>query len=57
MKKHLQCLLFIAFLPLMALAQQTVVTGSVLDGTSGEPIPDVTITIENTLLSKKSDVM
>ena len=37
-------------------AQQTIVKGSVLDGTTGEPIPDVTITIEETGQTKQTNV-
>ena len=46
-KSFLLCLFGIAF-SLTSFAQQTQVKGSVLDGTTGEPIPDVTITIEET---------
>ena len=55
MKKSFLLLLFgMAFL-LTSFAQQTIVKGSVLDGTTGEPIPDVTITIEETEQTKKTD--
>ena len=40
---------------LTSFAQDTIVKGSVLDGTTGEPIPDVTITIEETGQSVKTD--
>lgn len=40
---------------LAGFAQQTIVKGSVLDGTTGEPIPDVTITIEETGQTRKTD--
>ena len=40
---------------LTSFAQDTIVKGSVLDGTTGEPIPDVTITIEETGQSIKTD--
>ena len=43
------------FLSLYSYAQQTIVKGSVLDNTSGDAIPDATITIENTLLTQKTD--
>ena len=43
------------FLCLYGYSQQTIVKGSVLDDNSGDPIPDVTITIENTLLIQKTD--
>ena len=39
----------------MSFAQQTIVKGSVLDGTTGEPIPDVTVIIEGTELSAFTD--
>ena len=41
---------------LTSFAQNTIVKGSVLDGTTGEPIPDVTITIEETGQVVKTDV-
>ena len=40
---------------LSSFAQQTLVKGSILDGTTGEPIPDVTVTIEGTELSMTTD--
>lgn len=43
------------FSMLTSFAQDTIVKGSVLDGTTGEPIPDVTITIEETGQSVKTD--
>ncbi|WP_431157242.1 carboxypeptidase regulatory-like domain-containing protein [Winogradskyella poriferorum] len=36
-------------------AQQTLVKGSVLDGTTGEPIPDVTVSFEETGQTTKTD--
>ncbi|WP_282041931.1 TonB-dependent receptor [Winogradskyella flava] len=48
MKKSFLLFLFSIAFSLTSLAQQTIVKGSVLDGTTGEPIPDVTITIEET---------
>ena len=48
MKKGLFIFLFGIFSIFTAFAQQTTVKGSVKDGTSFEPIPDVTITIEET---------
>lgn len=41
--------------PVVTFTQNTVVKGSVLDGTSGAPILGVIITIENTLLSTTTD--
>lgn len=38
-----------------ALAQQTVVKGTVIDAVSNQPIPDVTVTFEETGLSTKTD--
>ncbi|WP_299121709.1 carboxypeptidase-like regulatory domain-containing protein [uncultured Winogradskyella sp.] len=56
MKKSFLLFLFgtICF-SLTSFAQQTIVKGSVLDGTTGEPIPDVTITIEETEQTTKTD--
>ncbi len=48
-------MLFGIFSMLMSFAQDTIIKGSVLDGTTGEPIPDVTITIEETGQSVKTD--
>ena len=55
MKKSLFLFLFGIALSLTNFAQQTIVKGSVLDGTTGEPIPDVTITIEETGQTKRTD--
>ncbi|MEM9679185.1 MAG: TonB-dependent receptor [Bacteroidota bacterium] len=55
MKKSLLFFLFGITFSLLSFAQQTIVKGSVLDGTTGEPIPDVTITIENTNLIVRTD--
>ena len=55
MKTHLLYLLFIMGFPVVTFTQNTVVKGSVLDGTSGAPILGVIITIENTLLSTTTD--
>ena len=41
---------------LSSFAQNTIIKGSVLDGTTGEPIPDVTITIEETGQVVKTDI-
>jgi hypothetical protein len=48
MKKSFFILLLGVFSVLASFAQETIIKGSVLDGTTGEPIPDVTITIEET---------
>ena len=48
MKKHLFILLFGIFSAFTISAQQTVVKGSVTEAVSLEPIPDVTVTIEDT---------
>ncbi|MFT6802976.1 MAG: hypothetical protein ACJA2N_002169, partial [Salibacteraceae bacterium] len=48
MKKSFFILLLGVFSVLTSFAQETIIKGSVLDGTTGEPIPDVTITIEET---------
>ncbi|WP_299333292.1 TonB-dependent receptor [uncultured Psychroserpens sp.] len=57
MKKSFFIFLFGMFSVLTSFAQETIVKGSVLDGTTGEPIPDVTITIEETGQSVKTDAM
>ncbi len=49
MKKSFLLFLFGIAFTLIGFAQQTIIKGSVLDGTTGDPIPDVTITIEETL--------
>ena len=48
MKKSLIILLFGIFSSFTMMAQSTIIKGSVKDATSSEPIPDVTITIEET---------
>ncbi|BAO75386.1 carboxypeptidase regulatory-like domain-containing protein [Winogradskyella sp. PG-2] len=55
MKKSFLLFLFGIAFSLTSFAQQTTVKGSVLDGTTGEPIPDVTITIEETGQTLKTD--
>ncbi|RZN75778.1 MAG: TonB-dependent receptor [Winogradskyella sp.] len=55
MKKSFLLFLFGIAFSLSSFAQQTLVKGSVLDGTTGEPIPDVTVTIEGTELSMITD--
>ncbi|MCF6294373.1 MAG: carboxypeptidase-like regulatory domain-containing protein [Flavobacteriaceae bacterium] len=48
MKKRLFIILLGIFSAFTTFAQETIVKGSVLDATTGKPIPDVTITIEET---------
>lgn len=55
MKKSLLIFLFGIFSVFATFAQETIVKGSVLDGTTGEPIPDVTITIEGTSIETSTD--
>lgn len=56
MKKCLLIFLFGIF-SLATVTAQTVVKGSVIDGTTDEPIPDVTVTIEGTELTTKTDAV
>ena len=42
---------------MVTVSAQTIVRGSVVDAVSGEPIPDVTVDIENTLLTTKTDAL
>lgn len=55
MKKSFLFFLFGIASTLLSFAQQTLVKGSVLDGTTGEPIPDITVTIEETGQTTKTD--
>ncbi|WP_411894115.1 carboxypeptidase regulatory-like domain-containing protein [Winogradskyella sp. A2] len=55
MKKSFLLFLFGIAFTFSSFAQQTIVKGSVLDGTTGEPIPDVTISIEETGQTTKTD--
>ncbi|OZV70984.1 TonB-dependent receptor [Winogradskyella aurantia] len=55
MKKSFLLFLFGVAFSLTSFAQQTLIKGSVLDGTTGEPIPDVTITIEETDQNTQTD--
>ncbi|WP_296312932.1 carboxypeptidase-like regulatory domain-containing protein [Winogradskyella sp. UBA3174] len=55
MKKSFLLFLFGIAFSLTNFAQQTIVKGSVLDGTTGNPIPDVTITIEETRQTTKTN--
>ncbi|MGV8815710.1 MAG: carboxypeptidase-like regulatory domain-containing protein [Gelidibacter sp.] len=55
MKKSSTIFLFGFFSVFTAAAQETVVKGSVIDGMNHEPIPNVTITIEETLQTSQTD--
>ncbi|WP_179344471.1 TonB-dependent receptor [Winogradskyella ursingii] len=55
MKKSFLLFLSLTAFTLVSFAQQTLIKGSVFDGTTGEPIPDVTITIEETGQTTKTD--
>ena len=55
MKQRFFIFLFGIVFVMSSFAQQTIIKGSVLDGVTGEPIPDVTITIEETGQSVKTD--
>ncbi|RSK41725.1 carboxypeptidase regulatory-like domain-containing protein [Mangrovimonas spongiae] len=55
MKKSLFIFLFGILATFTAAAQETVVKGSVTEGDSYEPIPDVTVTIEGTSVSTTTD--
>lgn len=57
MKKKFLFLLFGICLTATAFAQFTIVKGSVLDANTGEPIPDATITIEETQLTTKTNAL
>ncbi len=57
MKKSFLIFLFGIFSGFVAVAQQAVIKGSVLDGTTNQPIPDVTITIEKTTLTTQTDAL
>lgn len=56
MKKSSFIFLLAIFSVFTTFAQQTVVKGSVKDGITNQPIPDVTITIEETLQVTKTDI-
>lgn len=56
MKKSFTFFLFGTFSIFISTAQQTVIKGSVIDGTTTEPIPNVNITIEETLQSVQTDI-
>lgn len=55
MTKSFTILLFGIFTVIIASAQQTVVKGSVIDGATMVPIPNVTVTIEETLQTVQTD--
>ncbi|SDR70370.1 CarboxypepD_reg-like domain-containing protein [Formosa sp. Hel1_31_208] len=55
MKQSFFIFLFGIFFVMTSFAQETIIKGSVLDGTTGESIPDVTITIEETGQTVKTD--
>ncbi|VAV82977.1 Thiamin-regulated outer membrane receptor Omr1 [hydrothermal vent metagenome] len=55
MKKSLFIFLLGVFSVFTAFAQQTVIKGSVKDAINNQPIPDVTVTIEETLQVTKTD--
>ena len=55
MKKSVFILLLGMFMITTAFAQQTIIKGSVKDAATNQPIPDVTITIENTSFSTKTN--
>ncbi|WP_347923595.1 TonB-dependent receptor [Pontimicrobium sp. SW4] len=55
MKKNILIFLLGVFLVSTAFAQQTIIKGSVKDAVTSLPIPEVTITIEETLYSTKTD--
>lgn len=55
MKKKFLLFLFGISLTVSAFAQLTTVKGVVRDATTGEPIPDATITIESTLLTTRTN--
>ncbi|TPV34787.1 TonB-dependent receptor [Paucihalobacter ruber] len=57
MKKKFLLFLFGISLTASAFAQLTTVKGTVRDATTGEPIPDATITIESTLLTTKTNAV
>ena len=55
MEKIVSIFLFVIFLGVTTYAQQTIIKGSVLYTVSNEPIPSVTITIEETDQTTKTD--
>ncbi len=57
MKKRCFVFLFAIFFVTLSYAQDTLIKGSVLDGVTNEPIPDVTITIEETDQSVQTDAL
>ena len=57
MKKSILIYLLGIFSAFTSLAQETVVKGSVLDAVTNNPIPGVTITIEETFQSTQTDAL
>ena len=55
MKKSFLIFLFGIFSTFTLVAQQTTVKGSVKDAVTDEPIPDVTVSIQKTILTEKTD--
>ena len=55
MKKSFLIFLFGIFSTFTLVAQQTTVKGSVKDAVTDEPIPDVTVSIQKTVLTEKTD--
>lgn len=55
MKKSVFTFLLGVFIVTSAFAQQTIIKGSVKDAATNQPIPDVTITIEETSFTTKTD--
>jgi hypothetical protein len=55
MKKSVFTFLLGVFIVSSAFAQQTIIKGSVKDAATNQPIPDVTITIEETSFTTKTD--
>ena len=55
MKKSVFTFLLGVFIVMSSFAQQTIIKGSVKDAATNQPIPDVTITIEETSFTTKTD--
>ena len=55
MRQTLLSLFFGLFIVLSAIAQETIISGSVVDAATNSPIPDVTVTIEGTNLVTSTD--
>jgi len=54
-KVTLLTIMFTALLPGLVLAQQEEISGKVTDGTTGQPLPGVNITVEGTLIGTATD--